>query len=172
MSNSLRDQLLKAGLVTEEQAKQADKPKKQNRPGKGKKRPASKRQARPTQPAAPKVLSAEEKEAIKAHKQKIREFLREAKLNKPDAEVAYYFQANKRTAHMYVTPEQQKQLAAGALAILLRNERHYLLSLENAEKMRELDKDSVIFIASEEKPMENQQDDPYAAYQVPDDLQW
>lgn len=175
MSNSLRDQLLKAGLVTEDQIKQADK-----KPAKRKTQAKKKRSAKSQRPKPAATqnkqapLSAEEKAKIKAQKEHIRQFLRENKLNDPNGERSYYFQISGKTSHIFVNEKQHLSLINGELAILLRNERHYILSLENAEEMRKLAPESLIFIAEAEKNAENKpsEDDPYADYQVPDDLQW
>ncbi|MDH5301533.1 MAG: DUF2058 domain-containing protein [Gammaproteobacteria bacterium] len=87
MSISIKDQLLRAGLVTEERIKKAEeKPQRKPQP---KKKPAQPHKRRPVA-AKPKaapapvepVLSAEERAAAKALKQKLREFLREHRLNK------------------------------------------------------------------------------------------
>ncbi len=111
-------------------------------------------------------------QATKPHTHRIREFLRQHRLNDKAADIAYYFQARRGTKYLYVTPEQQRLLSQGQLAVLIRNERCYLLSLHDAEQIRRWDADSDIFIDTRQEETPADADDPYAAFKVPDDLRW
>jgi hypothetical protein len=60
-------------------------------------------------------------------------------------------------------------LVTGQLAIALSANRYSLVELEAAAKIRELSPETFVFVASLEQGAE---DDPYAEFQVPDDLMW
>lgn len=65
-------------------------------------------------------------------------------------------------------PEHQNQLARAQLAIV-RTEKHYaLIPTDIADRIEQRIPNSVIRIKKEEIA----EDDPYADYQVPDDLMW
>ncbi len=156
MNQSLREQLLKAGF----------------KPSQTRHKTGAKPRCQQPAPASAKPYpSTGQRQARREEKARIRQFLREHRLNQPEADIAYYFQSAHGTRHLYVTHEQLQRLIAGQLAILLRNERHHLLSLEHAEKMRRWEPGSDIFIDTRKETTPDA-DDPYAAFKVPDDLRW
>lgn len=186
MSNSLRDQLLKAGLVSEEQVRQAEQtrrdrgrvPRKKSK-SQGKKAPRTPPQAAKPE-AARKAAPQPPQGERKSKRQQAREAARERKLmdrqleailaeaaqNDPDAAVAHHFTRGSKIKHLYVTERQQAQLAAGELSIVGFHGRHYLVACHDAQRLSDIDSKLFIFRHDPEAP------DSEAEHPVPDDLEW
>ena len=166
MSNSLRDQLLKAGLVTPEQATAAtQKPKPKVRRG-GKKVPKPAREATPRQQPKPPQSNYPDK-ALRAQ---IKQLLRSHRLNNAEAELPYNFVEGKYVRRLHVTAEQQAALGAGQLAIVGFGQLHYLIPVEAVDAVRALWREIPVHIGSGDETVA--EDDPYADFPVPDDLIW
>ncbi|MDH5228699.1 MAG: DUF2058 domain-containing protein [Gammaproteobacteria bacterium] len=177
MKNALQEQLIRAGLANEVQTKKKPKVK----PAKNKK-PKSKPKAMQTkkQPEAePKEnfnlqgisgvtfrLSDEEKAKRKAHKEKIKAFINEHKLNDAKAELPYNFVVDGKIKRLYVTTAQKEKIIKGEFAIILRNDRHWLLTLEQAKNLCELDPKAILFV-NDDSGDQSDEDHP-----IPDDLVW
>lgn len=182
MSNSLRDQLLKAGLVSEEQVRQAEQARRERkRPPRKKPKSQDEKASRPTPEPAKKALSQPPQgEQRKSKRQQAREAARERKLldrqleailaeaarNAPEAGIAHHFTRGSKIKHLYVTEGQQAQLAAGELAIVGFHGRHYLVARHDAQRLSDIDPKLFIFRHDPEAP------DPEAEHPVPDDLEW
>jgi uncharacterized protein YaiL (DUF2058 family) len=181
MSNSLRDALMKAGVANKPQAQKARaEVRKKNRKARGGK-PAQEQdgaaaaaaQAQAAKAARDRQLNRErdlarEKKALKA---RIRALVKDKALNDPRADNPYNFVEGKAVKRVYVTAQQHKQLTQGTLAIAGVGERHYVIPIQTAEKLRELDPNARIHV-SEPEPETEAADDPYAEYKIPDDLMW
>src|SRR5690606_9493224 len=71
----------------------------------------------------------------------------------------------------HVTQEQFDRLSRGRLAIVRLSGQFQIIPLEAAEKVAERAPHWPVMIAKvEEQPAD--EDDPYAAYKIPDDLMW
>lgn len=86
-----------------------------------------------------------------------------------EADVPYHFTHQNKVKKIYVSNEQQQQLTLGQLAIASLGERHLLIPDKIAEKIEARLPSSVIRIHS--ATLSND-DDPYADYEIPDDLMW
>ncbi len=196
MANSLRDQLLKAGLVTEEQVEKAgqkkprrnkpQKPRVQTKPNKTIKRSKVERSGEISLAHAYSQRSIHTKNEEDAEKKrqreiiqrrreikaKLRQIIKGSQLNDPKAELVRNFTHGNKIKRIYVTPEQQKQLGSSELGIVMMSGRYYLLALENIEKVREVSADAVIFVSNQEVKEPNSPDEDYAGFEVPDDLVW
>lgn len=188
MSDSLRDQLLKAGLVSRDQVRQAEQSKRRknkaerNQPGKKKKpQPAERPAAKPQAPSAPKAAAAkpaeldrkmarrrarEEGRMRKLLDRRLQGVLETAVRNDPKADITHHFTRGNKITHLYVTAAQQRELAAGELAIVGFHGRHYLVAWAEAQRMRDIDPKLFVFRHDPDAP------DPEAEHPVPDDLQW
>ena len=71
---------------------------------------------------------------------------------------------------MYVSEKVRQQLVSGQTAIVKYDLKYELVSREVAQKIAERDAEAVIVL--NEAVTEGGGDDPYAAFQVPDDLIW
>ena len=70
---------------------------------------------------------------------------------------------------IYVSEGQQKRLAAGELAVTVIKAKTKLIPVALAEPLQAIDPQRFIHIVKEEK---TDADDPYAGFEVPDDLTW
>ena len=178
MANSLQDQLLKAGLADAKQAKKAKAGKRAPKGKKGQRDPVLSESALAAQRALEekaerdRALNLERKAAAerKALVAQIRQLIEQNHLPRDEAEEAYHFVDEGKLRSLRVTPAQRDQLAGGRVDIVRDEDRYELVPAEVAEKIRTRDPERVMARpAAESTPAE---DDPYAAYQVPDDLMW
>ncbi|MGB1108780.1 MAG: DUF2058 domain-containing protein [Gammaproteobacteria bacterium] len=188
MSNSLADQLLKAGLIDAKQAKSAEKSKHKADVNK---RKGKKKKARQAEPSA-ESLRAQEAQRAKAARDRelnaareaeakrkeleaqVRQLVEQHRVQLPDADkeetVGYHFTHNNKVKKIWVSPQQRDQLGRGALAIVRYNPSYALIPAEVVPRVAERLPKAVLFHHVE--PEEKAEDDPYAGYEVPDDLMW
>jgi len=179
MSLSLRDQMLKAGLVNEKQAKQAGK--EQKRQQRLEKKGAveiddSQRQAALKAMAEKQQrdqeLNREQQEKIerKAFVAQIRQLIEGSRLPKLDSEDYYNFVDHKKVKRIAVNDMVRNKLSSGSLAIVKHGGGYEIIPRDVALKIQERDERRIVLlnVSSEEVSA----DDPYAAYQIPDDLMW
>ena len=102
----------------------------------------------------------------------IRQLIERHRIARAGGDVSYQFTDEKRIKKLYVTAAQQSQLANGQIAIVRLGDGYELVPTVVAEKIRQRD-EAVIALLNVRKPVEQgEEDDPYAAYQIPDDLMW
>ena len=179
MAGSLRDQLLKTGLIDEKKAKQAAKEKRDAaKQGKGN-TAADESRLRAQQEQA---MRAERDREINRKKQEgaarkalvveLRQLVETNRVERKDGELPYRFSDGKRIEKIYVTDVLQQQLARGQFGIA-RHGRHYVvIPAEAIARIRERDPENRtgIFVAIATPNAKPDADDPYAQFQVPDDL--
>ncbi len=185
MKNALQDQLLKAGLATEDQLKKATT--KPRRPPKHKpkahKKPTRKKpnqgnddlrrayDARKKQEVDEKRNKEKLAAQRKANRKKVRVLITENTLNKPDAEISYRFIVGQNIKNVHVTTEQQKQLLNGKLAITFFDGKRCIIPRKIADEISQLDPKKAVVIHSPESEVKDGKDE-YSTFEVPDDLQW
>ena len=179
MALSLRDQLLNAGLVNEKQAKQATKQqqKQERLERKGQvEKDDSQRQAA-LQAQAEKVerdreLNRQQQEKLeqKAKIAQIKQLIESSRLPKLDSEDYYNFVDDKKVKRIAVNNLMRDKLSRGSLAIVRHGGAYEVIPREAALKIQERDAQRIVLLnVQSEGPDE---DDPYASYQIPDDLMW
>lgn len=180
MSLSLRDQLLKAGLVNEKQVKQATKEKKrqQRLVKKGAAEEDDTQRQAALQAMAEKQQrdqelnrQQQEKAERRAQIAQIRQLIESARLPKLSSEDYYNFVDHKKVKRIAVNDMVRNKLSSGSLAIVKHGGGYEIIPREAALKIQERDPRRIVLlnVVSEEVVDE---DDPYAAYQIPDDLMW
>ncbi|HHJ20113.1 MAG TPA: DUF2058 domain-containing protein [Gammaproteobacteria bacterium] len=179
MGNSLSDQLLKAGLASKKQANKVKKAKKvQEKMRRHNKvevvdeakilaEKAIEENARKDRALNRQRQQAAEKKAIAAQ---IKQLIEMNRLPRDDAELSYNFSDHGSIKKLFVTADMQQQLQRGVLAIVKLGEAYELVPAIVADKIRQRDESSVIQRMDSQTDVE--EDDPYADYQVPDDLMW
>jgi uncharacterized protein YaiL (DUF2058 family) len=176
---SLQDQLLKAGLADEKKAKAVrnEKKKKRKQQPKGttevNETELRARQAREEKAERDRQLNLErQKEADKkAIHAQIRQLIETNQLERSGGETAYQFVHDKKIKKLYVTETMADQLARGRLAVVLLNDSYEIVAEGVARKIMERDESAVV--ALHERQSDDQgDDDPYAGYEIPDDLMW
>lgn len=193
MSQSVREQLLKLGLVDERKlseakrkeragAKQAKKQRQQRgktaaaapaaEPSRQRAEAALKARADRDREAARKKRLNEERSALKAQIAQIIERRRESRTN---AEIPYNFVHGKKVKRIYVTQALLDGLSAGQMGVVRTGERFEVVRREVYQRLAELDPNAAVSLhptRAESATEGGAEDDPYADKPIPDDLMW
>jgi uncharacterized protein YaiL (DUF2058 family) len=180
VGNSLQDQLLKSGLVDEQRLKQAKTAKrKKNKQTKGGASDAEHRgvqRAAAEKARADRELDRQRRQAAerKAEEHALRQLIHSHRVLRGDGDLAFNFQDGGSLKRLYVTVEQQRALVNGRLALVRQDAGYELIPAEIAEKLLARKAGLVLVYNKSGKGGDTgaDEDDPYAAYKVPDDLMW
>jgi len=181
MGGSLRDQLLKKGLVTKKQAKaaarevreQAQAARKQHKQGLvSEEVDSSAREAAEAlkQKAERDRERNRQHEAARLHKERmaqVRDLIVNHQVRYAKGPIAHNFAHGARVKTLHVTEELHREIALGALAITVLDDQYYLVPPGVAQKVLERMPEAVLVLNEPPEPADP--DDPYA---VPDDLMW
>ena len=182
MGNSLLDQLKKAGLVDEKKAKSAQKAKhqhrQQTRKTKGGDEEARKRREQREKAAAEQAQRDRELEAKRAERKAQKERLAQLKqlvakhaLPRADDGVAFNFTDGGAVKRLIVAPDVQRAIAGGKVAVVRVSGLYHVVPKNILERIVERDAEAVV-VDNSVADAAPDDDDPYADYQVPDDLIW
>ena len=189
MALSLQEQLLKAGLTNKKKANQVRQQKhKQAKAQKNhnivqtneaklaaeeiveaKKTKDRQLNQKSKQEAEIKSLVAQIKQLIESNKQP------KSAGSRREEEVVCNFTDGTLIKRMYVSQATQKQITQGKLAIVKLNDGYELVPMPVANKIAERDEACVVYRAdniSEADQISSEDDDWYAEYDIPDDLNW
>ena len=111
--------------------------------------------------------AAAQQKAIMAQ---IVQMVQQNRQSKGKGDVAYNFTHDNKIKRVHVSPKVREHLIAGHLVIVCLGEATELLPKVIADKIAERDPSLVVQIKKASTEVEA--DDPYAAFQVPDDLMW
>jgi uncharacterized protein YaiL (DUF2058 family) len=176
MGNSLQNQLLKAGLANKKQAVKAKK-------AKNTKDKLKRAGVEVTDEAAALAQKAEEekrerdrelnrqkneREQAAAIAAQVRQLVQMNRLDER-GDIEYRFPEGALVKTLHVTERQRNGVINGALAIVKTGEAYDLLPRKAAEKIAERAPDSVLGCNTE---TDEEVDDEYADFKVPDDLMW
>ncbi|GGC96642.1 DUF2058 domain-containing protein [Halopseudomonas salina] len=176
MVNSLQAQLLKSGLVDEKKLKQAQRAKKKSaktEPEKVNEAAAAIEKARMEKTERDRQLNQQRKveAARKEGEAQARQLIDQNKLDRTGGETPYQFANKNKIKKIYVTEEQFGKLSRGQLGVVRLSGTFELIPVDVAAKVSERAPQWPVHIAKVES-QEPAEDDPYAAFQVPDDLMW
>lgn len=175
---SLQEQLLKAGIADEKKAKKI---KQEQR--KAKKANKGKPQVDEGKIAAQRALAEKAERDRQINRQRQAEAEKKAifaqiiqlvdtnKIDRGKGDIAYQFTDGKKIKRIYVTNALQDQLVKGLIAVVKVRDSYELVPAVIAEKIKQRDS-SVILVHNEKSGEQIDEDDPYADYQIPDDLMW
>ncbi|MDD4880901.1 MAG: DUF2058 domain-containing protein, partial [Gallionellaceae bacterium] len=176
---SFAEQLLKAGLVDNKKVKQANHDKSKQKKVERRTGTQSVDEARlaalETQrknAERARELNAQRNAATtqKAIEAQIAQMVQQNRQSKGTGNIAYNFTHGNKIERLYVSAEVQAHLTAGRLVIVCQGGTTELVPRVIADKIAERDASLVIRV---NKPsVEIDADDPYAAFQIPDDLMW
>lgn len=178
---SLQDQLLKAGLVDKKKASQVKKAKQKQAKQKQKNKivtvdeaKVAAQQAQAEKAERDRQLNLERKLAAeqKAIVAQIRQLIEMNRQEKGKGDIAYNFTDDTKVARIYVDERQQRQLSRGQLAIVRLDGNYEIVPTTVSEKIALRDDSYLVYCSSERDETVVDEDDPYADYQVPDDLMW
>ncbi|MEW6990067.1 DUF2058 domain-containing protein [Colwelliaceae bacterium 6441] len=181
---SLQEQLLKAGLSTKQKARQAnsDKRKKNKQKRSGVEIEATLQEkvkqdlakSQQEKQARDNALNAEKKQQLEKKEQKLRilQILQHHQIKQCSGESEYNYTFGSKIKKLYLDTTTHRALVNGRLALCGQDDTTYIVTAETAAKLAELD--SQVILLQNERVAADQvdEDDPYADYQIPDDLMW
>ena len=178
---SLQDQLMKAGLINKQKAKQAQTEKRRKAKQKKKKGTV---EISAVQAAVNEQKEQQKQQDIEKNKQtqaeldtrsahgKLIQMIAQHCEKNYQGELDYHFTYDNKVKRIAINDKTQQKLSKGLLAICVLNEAFYLINKEAAAKLTEID-DSVLVALHEKTDIADiKEDDPYAEFAIPDDLIW
>ena len=182
MAKSLQEQLLKAGLIQQKQLQksQSEKRKQQrvqqhSKAGVVDDSKEAARLALAEKAERDRALARVQNEAqqAKAIAAQIRQIITMNRLPRSQGDVPYHFVDNTKIKTLYVDTATVNFLSRGQLAIVRLDGHYELVPQAAAVKIQARDAASVIVCNDRQAPTAGEtEDDPYAAFTVPDDLMW
>lgn len=175
MSN-LKSQLLKTGLIDAKRAKKVHQ--QQLEAGKNAKNETKEAVQKTMAEKAERdrllnlhIKEEQEKKAILAQ---IKQLIETHKIERASGEQTYQFTDAKKIKKIYVSDVQLKQITKGLIAIVKFGDNYELVPAVVAEKiaLRDASLILVLNVKQATNTTEPEEDDPYADYQIPDDLMW
>ncbi|TXH71743.1 MAG: DUF2058 domain-containing protein [Thiothrix sp.] len=185
---SLKDQLLKAGLIDQAKAEKAGREERKNAHQKTAKAQKEAKRTGEVKVDEAKVLAEKalqeqaerskelnrlqrEQAEQKAIQAQIRQLIEMNRLDRRQGEISYQFADQNKIKNLLVTELLQDRLAYGMIAVVRFGTGYELVPRVVAEKIAQRDASVVVVLNLNQNPSPAE-DDPYAAYQIPDDLMW
>mgnify|MGYP006073874163 FL=1 len=181
---SLQDQLLKAGLTTKQKTRQAnsDKRKKNKQKRSGVEHEATLQEqvrqdlakAKVDKLAKDTALNDEKKLQLNAKEQflRIKQILDHHQIKNVFGDAIYNYTSDVKIKKLALDHDTHKALINGRLALCGLDDVTYIVTSETAEKLSKLD-NNIILVQNDKVEDEGlDESDPYADYQIPDDLMW
>ena len=178
---SLQDQLLKAGLVDKKKAQKAQKVKHEQAKLKRKNKietvdearlAAQKAQAEKVERDRQLNLQRKQEAEQRAITAQIRQLIEMNRQEKGTGDITYNFTDGSKVTHIYVDERQQRQLGNGHLAIVRLDGHYEIVPSAVSEKIALRDESYLVYCNKGKAETVVDEDDPYAEFQVPDDLMW
>ncbi len=179
---SLQDQLLQAGLVDKKkvQSSKKAKNKQQYQQNKGHKQQTETdkaremaEKARQEQAERSRKLNRQQREEAErvAIQAQIRQLITMNRIDRSKGEIAYQFADDNKIRSIYVTDKLQQQLADGIIAIVRLGDGYELIPRQVIDKITQRDASCLVMLNDSNNDTPDE-DDPYADFQIPDDLMW
>jgi uncharacterized protein YaiL (DUF2058 family) len=182
--NSLQDQLLKAGLATKQGARTAQAEKRKKNKQKKKKGSDTRsvltieleqtKQQKQQKDLELNQLRKAQADA-KAQTAKVIQMIQQHGLSDFKGELTFNFTYDNKVKKLYVDSKARDALISGRLGVCVLEDDFYLLVDDTVRKLKAIDATVVAYLydrtEADESP-EIAEDDPYAEYQIPDDLMW
>ena len=182
MAGSLKDQLLKAGIASRKQAKEAELEQRRKRK-QGQKGPAKEDLERAAAIEAARLEKLEkdrelnerrkQEQAERAIRAEIRQLTEQHGIRPPrEADLRYNFVWENRVRSLWIDQALRAQLALGTLALVAVDQAFVLVPAAIGERIRQRDPGALV--PTDDGPTRNggDEDDPYADFPIPDDLHW
>ncbi|MEJ2900731.1 DUF2058 domain-containing protein [Acinetobacter sp. NS-4] len=177
VKNALQAQLLKAGLVDNKKAKKLSKQAvHEQRTGQSDEAELKAKIAQTQQEklAKDQALDLEKKRLLQGKELKaaIVQMINQHKIKEIDGEVAYQFIDDNKVKKIYLNQQIYNALVSGSLIIAKEAESYAVLPKALADRINDKMEGFIIVNNSEQNEQTTDEDDPYAAYVIPDDLMW
>ncbi|MGO2257446.1 MAG: DUF2058 domain-containing protein [Hafnia alvei] len=175
---TLQEQMLKAGLVTSKKMAKVQRTAKKSRVQAREAREAVEENKK-AQLERDKQLSEQQKQAAlsKEYKAQVKQLIEMNRIDISKGDIGFNFTDNNLIKKLYVDKLTQSQLINGRLAIARlvvdgSSEAGYaIIPASVADKIAQRDADSIV-LNSALSQEEQDEEDPYANFKVPDDLMW
>ncbi|MEM4990139.1 DUF2058 domain-containing protein [Collimonas sp. H4R21] len=176
---SLQEQFLKAGLVDKNKVKLVNQDKNKQKKAERRTGTASVDETRLAALEAQRKNAERARElnaqrdaaaAEKAIAAQIVQMVQKNRQSKGAGDIAYNFTYNNKIERLYVSAAVQAHLVAGRLVIICQGDARELVPRIIADKIAE--RDASLVVRVNKASTEIDADDPYAAFQIPDDLMW
>ena len=177
VKNALQAQLLKAGLVDNKKAKKLSKQAvHEQRTGQSNEAELKAKIAQDKQEklAKDQALDLEKKRLLQGKELKaaIIQMINQHKIRDIDGEVSYQFIDESKIKKIYLNQQIYNALVSGSLVIAKDGESYAILPKALAERINDKMTGFIIVNNSEKNEQITDEEDPYAAYVIPDDLMW
>ena len=181
--SSLADQLLKSGLVSKQATRVVQSEKRKQNKQKKKKGTVEKtdiqieiEKAALEQKRKDEALNEQKKAAAeqKERLDRVKQIIQRNALKDISGEIEYKFTYQNVIKKLWVTAKIQKDLVKGILAVVILDERFYVVLDQVAQRLNTIDESAVVLLHEKTAAThaEIAEDDPYAGYEIPDDLMW
>lgn len=174
--NALQAQLLKAGLVDNKKAKKISK-QTQHAKRTGNASDAETKKA-VADAQAKKIekdqkLNQEKQQLLeqKTLKANVIQMIKQHQIKDTQGEIAYQFVDDSKIKKIYLTQKLYDQVVAGHVVIARLEDGYALLPYPLADRI-DAKLEGFIVVSNDKSDNELDEDDPYAAYVIPDDLMW
>ncbi|MBI0394021.1 DUF2058 domain-containing protein [Acinetobacter bereziniae] len=176
VKNALQAQLLKAGLVDNKKAKKLSKQAQhEQRTGQSNEAElkAKIEQDKQEKISKDQALNQEKQRILdeKALKASIIQMIKQHKIKDTDGDVTYQF-IDGSIKKIYLNQQVYNALVAGSLVIAYDHDAYAILPKALADRINEKMTGFIIVNNSEKNEQITDEEDPYAAYVIPDDLMW
>lgn len=177
VKNALQAQLLKAGLVDNKKAKKLSKQAvHEQRTGQSNEAELKAKIEKDQQEklAKDQALSLEKKLALdeKTLRASVIQMISHHKIKEIDGDVTYQFIDDSKIKKVYINQQIYNALVSGSLVVAKDHDRYAFLPKALAERINEKLTGFILVNNSENTAEVTDEEDPYAAYVIPDDLMW
>ncbi|MGE8561724.1 MAG: DUF2058 domain-containing protein [Acinetobacter sp.] len=177
VKNALQAQLLKAGLVDNKKAKKLSKQAvHEQRTGQSNEAELKAKIAQDKQEklAKDQALDLEKKRLLQGKELKaaIVQMINQHKIRDTDGEVSYQFIDDSKVKKIYLNQQIYNALVSGSLVIAKEDDGYAVLPKALADRINDKMEGFIIVNNSEKNEQVTDEEDPYAAYVIPDDLMW
>ena len=177
VKNALQAQLVKAGLVDNKKAKKLSKQAvHEQRTGQSDEAELKAKIAQDQQEKLEKdqALDLEKKRLLQGKELKaaIVQMINQHKIRDIDGEVSYQFIDESKVKKIYLNQQIYNALVSGSLVVAKESDSYAILPKALADRINDKMEGFIIVNNSEKNEQITDEEDPYAAYVIPDDLMW
>ena len=177
VKNALQAQLLKAGLVDNKKAKKLSKQAvHEQRTGQSDEAELKAKIAQDQQVKLEKdqALDLEKKRLLQGKELKAAmvQMINQHKIRDIDGEVSYQFIDESKVKKIYLNQQIYNALVSGSLVVAKESDSYAILPKALADRINDKMEGFIIVNNSEKNEQITDEEDPYAAYVIPDDLMW
>ena len=177
VKNALQAQLLKAGLVDNKKAKKLSKQAvHEKRTGDSKEAEIKAKIEQDKQEKLAKDQAIEQAKKVQLQEKELKaaimQMINQHKIRDTDGEISYQFIDDSKIKKVYINQQIYNALVAGSLVIAKENEAYAFLPKALAERINQKMEGFILVNNSQSNADTTDEEDPYAAYVIPDDLMW